>query len=57
MMVTLVKFAGKVAYDAACITVGSFVLWGNELKDLHVRGWFDPQASFEAVSLTEMDHG
>lgn len=56
-MVTLVKFAGKVAYDSACIAVGSVIMWRNELKDLHLRGWFDPQAVFESTSFMEMNHG
>lgn len=54
-MFTLIKFSGKVWYDVACITVGSVVMWHKELKDLHGRGWFDPQAVFDAADMEEMD--
>lgn len=55
-MFTLIKFSGKMWYDAACITAGTFLLWKKDLADLHLRGWLDPQATFDAPDLEGMEH-
>lgn len=55
-MLTLMKFSAKMAYDAACISVGTVIMWKKELEDLGDRGWFHPEAAFETVSMQDMNH-
>ncbi len=54
-MLTIARFVGKMWYDTACIAVGTVIMWRNELKDLHLRGWFDPEATFLSADWADMN--
>ena len=55
-MTTLFRFAAKMSYDIACITVGTVLLWKREFEDVVDRGWLHPSATFDTVSFRDMEH-
>ena len=44
------------AYDTACIAVGTVLMWKNEIEDLYDRGWLHPAATFDHTDYREMSH-